>query len=70
MPEFKLFGGPRHGKIVEIDNPFVIERWMAPSIRDSGIEYDVYTRREFDGILFFAFSELNDEQAVKILVAA
>ena len=68
--QFKLFGGPRHGRIVEL-NPFIIKQWMAPRVTPTGdIEYDVYTRRELDGIFYYAFTGLDDESAVKLLLAA
>ena len=69
VPEFKLFGGPRHGKIVEINNPFIIEQWMAPRVQErGGIVHDVYTRREHDGIFFYASKEIDDAAAVLLLL--
>ena len=67
-PSSSCFGGPRHGKIVVIDNPFVIETWMMPKAQGTRIEYDVYTRREHDGIFFYATKEIDDAAATLLLL--
>ena len=73
MAQFKLFGGPHHGKIVQIDNVFIIECWIVPRVGKAGfpvIEYDRYTRRELDGIFYFAFDSVDDAEAQQLLRAA
>jgi hypothetical protein len=70
VPEFKLFGGPHHGRITQSLDPFQIETWMVPRMGSKGLEYDVYTRRECDDIYYFAHEGLADSDAERLLRSA
>jgi len=64
MPEFKLVGGRHEGRIVAIENPFLIEQQIIPRVDYSergGIVYDIYTRREWDGIFFYVAQDISDQ---------
>jgi hypothetical protein len=74
-----LFGGPGHGKIVEVD-PFAVTFDYASSRTERGHftdpvvhSYDAYTRRSLDynGVTFEAFAHITaSDQAAQALVVA